>query len=429
MSLGKLTVNGRQDGFLCEGKPFFWFADTCWSAFTSITEADWDYYLTRRAEQGMNVLQINTLPQWDRCCPDLAFGPMPARTACILIGPVPTRRTGTALLPCAALPSSTAFVRHSYLCGVTTCGTWGAKIAERCGAEVMPREEVRAHVARVVESLGEFDPVYVVTGDTDFTSDEAIAYYENALDEVVKRAPEALRTMHINRGNRTIPSQYLDRLDFYMFQPGHNYEGQPEAWRLPQDFIANYPKKPMVNSEPCYEQMGASRNVYWRFTAQDCRASVWSSILAGASAGVTYGAHGVWNWQTSKSQGSVLGEGFDMPFRWQECLQFAGVWDFGAIEHVLAGLGATAGDDALAVVPAQELLDDAREAIRVARVGDRVVTYLPRTTALKFKLDGARDWTATVLDMEGKRIAKLPSATTVTAPYAWLSIPLSTTRW
>ena len=31
-----------------------------------------------------------------------------------------------------------------------------------------------------------------------------------------------------------------------------------------------------------------------------------------------------------------------------------------------------------------------------------------RTTALKFKLDGARDWTATVLDMEDKRIAKLP---------------------
>ena len=75
MSLGKLTVNGREDGFLCDGKPFFWFADTCWSAFTSITEADWDYYLTRRAEQGMNVLQVNTLPQWDRCLPDLGIWP------------------------------------------------------------------------------------------------------------------------------------------------------------------------------------------------------------------------------------------------------------------------------------------------------------------------------------------------------------------
>lgn len=73
MSLGKLTVNTREDGFLCDGKPFFWFADTCWSAFTSITENDWDYYLTRRAEQGMNVLQINTLPQWDRCLPDLGI--------------------------------------------------------------------------------------------------------------------------------------------------------------------------------------------------------------------------------------------------------------------------------------------------------------------------------------------------------------------
>ena len=215
--------------------------------------------------------------------------------------------------------------------------------------------------------------------------------------------------MHINRGNRALPEQFADRLDFYMFQPGHNYSGQEEAWKLPEDFRAQYPKKPMVNSEPCYEQMGASRNVYWRFTAQDCRASVWSSILAGASAGITYGAHGVWNWQTSQSRGSVLGEGFDMPFRWQECLQFAGVWDFGLIEHVLRGLGTTSADGAVAVEPAQELLDDAREAIRVARVGERVVVYLPRTTAVKLKLEGGTTaWNAVAFDLENKRVANLP---------------------
>ena len=63
MALGTLTVNEKGDGFLCDGKPWFWLADTCWSAFTSITLEDWDYYLTRRAEQGINTLQINTLPQ------------------------------------------------------------------------------------------------------------------------------------------------------------------------------------------------------------------------------------------------------------------------------------------------------------------------------------------------------------------------------
>ncbi len=259
-------------------------------------------------------------------------------------------------------------------------GTWGSMIAQKLGAPVMPLDEIRPHVERVVRHLGEFDPVYVVTGDTDFKSDEAIRYYEEGLSAVCELAPNALRCMHINRANRTIPERFIDRLDFYMYQPGHNYEGQSEAWKLPEDFRASYPQKPLLNSEPCYEQMGASRNVYWRFTAQDCRASAWSGILSGAAAGLTYGAHGVWNWQTAQSKGSVLGEGFDMPFRWQECLQFPGVWDYGMVPHVLNSL--TEGG-LHAVVPAQELLDDAREAIRVARVGDRVVAYLPRTTALK----------------------------------------------
>ena len=60
-----------------------------------------------------------------------------------------------------------------------------------------------------------------------------------------------------------------------------------------------------------------------------------------------------------------------------------------------------------AVVPAQELLDDAREAIRVARVGDRVVAYLPRTTALKLHGPFA-DMEAVALDLEDKRVAHLP---------------------
>ena len=260
MGLGKLGVNARRDGFLCDGKPFFWFADTCWSAFTSISLEDWDYYLTRRAEQGMNVLQINTLPQWDRCLPDLGIWPYASEDGVHFDWGAPNQeywdraRTMCEMAVRAGIRPALVLMWCHYV-----PGTWGGMIAQRLGAEAMPREEVRAHVARVIENLGEFDPVYVVTGDTDFKSDEAIAYYEDALDEVCRLAPGQLRTMHINRANRDLPEQYLDRLDFYMFQPGHNYEGQPEAWQLPEDFRAKYPKKPMVNSEPCYEQMGASR--------------------------------------------------------------------------------------------------------------------------------------------------------------------------
>lgn len=410
MALGKLTVNARSDGFLCDGDPFFWFADTCWSAFTNISLDDWDYYLVRRAEQGMNVLQINTLPQWDRCTPDLGIYPYASKDGIHFDWDAPNQayweraRTMCQMATEHGLRVALVVMWCNYV-----PGTWGSKIADKLGAPTIPESEIQKHVERVVKNLGEFDPVYVVTGDTDFKTPEAIAFYEKVLSCVCELAPDQLRTMHINRANHDLPKQYCDRLDFYMFQPGHNYGAQDEAWKLPETFLNSYPKKPMVNSEPCYEQMGASRNVYWRFSAQDCRASVWSSILAGASAGVTYGAHGVWNWQTSKSQGSVLGEGFDMPFRWQECLQFKGVWDFGAIEHLLTILGAGSSDAAAAVEPAQDLLADERESIRVARTGKKVVAYMPRTTKLKLKVASeASSWKATVLDMEQKRVAKVP---------------------
>ena len=140
MSLGKLTVNGRQDGFLCEGKPFFWFADTCWSAFTSITEADWDYYLTRRAEQGMNVLQINTLPQWDRCCPDLGIWPYASEDGVHFDWSRPNQAywDRAAAMCRAAVEHGIRPALVLMWCNYVP-GTWGAKIAERCGAEAMPR--------------------------------------------------------------------------------------------------------------------------------------------------------------------------------------------------------------------------------------------------------------------------------------------------
>lgn len=410
MALGQLSVNARGDGFLCDGRPFFWFADTCWSAFTSISLEDWDYYLARRAEQGMNVLQVNTLPQWDRCSPDLGIYPYASADGKDFDWSKPNQEYWDRAREMCRMAAGHGIRMALVLvwCNYVP-GTWGSKIADMLGVGTMPAAEVRPHVERVVKNLGEFEPVYVVSGDTDFKTPEAIDCYERALAAVCELAPDQLRTMHINRANHELPQQCCDRLDFYMFQPGHNYGAQDEAWKLPETYRSAYPKKPTVNSEPCYEQMGASRNVYWRFGAQECRASAWSSILAGASAGVTYGAHGVWNWQTSRSQGSVLGEGFDMPFRWQECLQFPGVWDFGAIEHVLRALGAGAADDACAVEPAQDLLADDRESIRVARIGKKIVAYMPRTTVLKLACGGeAAAWKAQALDLEQKRIASLP---------------------
>lgn len=61
--MSRVTVSEDKSTFCRDKKPFFYLADTIWSAFTNITEDEWIYYLKRRKEQGFNVLQINTMPR------------------------------------------------------------------------------------------------------------------------------------------------------------------------------------------------------------------------------------------------------------------------------------------------------------------------------------------------------------------------------
>ena len=53
----------------------FYLADTCWSAFTNISDKDWEYYLDYRKSQGFNILQVNMLQQWDASQSELNLKP------------------------------------------------------------------------------------------------------------------------------------------------------------------------------------------------------------------------------------------------------------------------------------------------------------------------------------------------------------------
>ena len=68
-------VSENKRYFEKNGTPFFYLADTCWSAFTNIEEKDWEYYIDYRKAQGFNVLQVNMLQQWDASQTDLDIVP------------------------------------------------------------------------------------------------------------------------------------------------------------------------------------------------------------------------------------------------------------------------------------------------------------------------------------------------------------------
>ncbi|MCS7146514.1 MAG: DUF4038 domain-containing protein [Nitrososphaerota archaeon] len=395
--MGRVSVSVTRDYFLRDGEKFFYLADTCWSAFTNPSLDEWRQYLDYRRMQGFNVLQINVLPQHDRSEPDSYIEPFET---------LPdggwnfNRRSGE------YFGRAEKFVEMAVERGFTPAlvvlwcnyvrGTWGSKITPN---RIMPLEYVEEYVAYVAERFGKYDPIFVISGDTDFETEESIKYYKVALDTVKKICPDSLTTMHLAGGLWNIPEEFVKspNYDFYMYQSGHSVERQQLAYELAQRFRGMPVKRPVVNGEPCYE--GHSHGgKYGRFGRFDVRRAIWQSLLSGAKAGTAYGAHGVWSWH---KRGRVFwGERFSgPPFEWSTALSFPGAFDASFAKWVFERY------DLFDIEPANERLLNQTSEIRVSEGGDKIVVYAPYCWEIRLRLDEVpREWEG--IELESRRIFK-----------------------
>lgn len=393
------------------GQPFFWLADTCWSAFTNINDEEWQDYLDLRAAQGFNVLQINTLPQWDRCFSKLNRQPFPLKA------------DGSCYDFSTILPNYFANARHMCQMAVDRgftlalvvmwCnyvpGTWASAIFS---GNIMPEPAIEPIVKFICESFNEFAPLYIVSGDTGFDSPESIERYRLVADLVERYAPGAPTAYHIKGRYDGLPQEFGERADVYFYQSGHNIGAQDTAHTLAEHFAARHPRRPVINSEPCYEQMGYSHKAYGRFRRPEIRRALWNSLLAGAGAGITYGAHGVWNWQKpGMPKNPIGGEGFLQALPCEQAVHLPGAADFAFAKDFFEENGITAP------IPCQEILTAYAEQIRAAKAGDKTLLYLPTNAPLTLRGVWQR---ATVFDLENGESTPLA----ITAEGATTHIPL-----
>ena len=70
----------------------------------------------------------------------------------------------------------------------------GSKITP---SKIIPREYIESYVEYVVDRFGKYNPIFIVSGDTNFETNEAIEYYLTALDIVKRKAPNSITTMHL----------------------------------------------------------------------------------------------------------------------------------------------------------------------------------------------------------------------------------------
>lgn len=387
-----LTITQDHKNFLKDGKPFFYLADTCWPAFTNITDEEWDYYLEKRKMQGFNTLQINILPQWDASATDLNWQPFADNDPMQLNDAYFEHARNMAL---KAKEEGFELALVVLWCNYIP-GTWASNMFKK---GILPYEFIVPYIAKVHETFSDLDPIYVISGDTDFPEEETEKYYITAAKELRRLAPNHLFTTHIKGRYSYIPEELEKLLDLRFFQSGHNAKDLTMPYSLSETMQEKYPEvKPLINSEPCYEEMGYSGNQYGRWKQYDIRRAAWVSVLSGASAGVTYGAGGIYSWhKTKKNFGSLLGEGFDQPKSWEEAMSFPGAWDYGLLARIMKGRSIT---------PRQDLLVNPTTEIRVAEdQNGELLIYVPCNTRVRLKLDGDYDFKA--LDLVHKNIADL----------------------
>ncbi len=382
-----LQIAENKKNILKDGRPFFYLADTCWSAFTNITDDEWDYYLYRRKVQGFNTIQINILPQWDASVTDLDYRPFVngdphclndayfehAKEMC-----VKAKQEGFELalvvLWCNYVP-----------------GTWASKMLPD---GILPFDCLENYVRKVHEVFSGLEPLYVISGDTDFPEEETTRYYVHVAEILKELAPGCLFTTHIRGRYSDIPDELYRLLDLCFYQSGHNAADLAMPYALSETMQEKYPGKPLINSEPCYEGMGYSGNLYGRWSRRDVRRAAYESVLSGACAGVTYGAAGIYSWhKVKKGFSSLLGEGFDMPASWEEAMSFPASWDYGYLKMLMEELRV------FALSPRQDLLVNATTDIRVAQNGPGLfLVYVPFNTKVRLDMD-LSGWDITVIDL------------------------------
>ncbi|WP_028041787.1 DUF4038 domain-containing protein [Candidatus Stoquefichus massiliensis] len=381
-----------------DNKPFFYLADTCWSAFTNINDEEWEYYLNYRKAQGFNTLQINILPQWDASATDLEYYPFKKIGEKFDYEHINISYFEHAMMMCKRAKEMEFELSLVVMWCNYVPDTWASSLYSR---GIMPKECIASYIDIVHKTFSQFQPIYIISGDTDFTSDLCISYYVECAKRLKELAPDCLYTTHIKGRYTYIPNELLGYLDFCFYQSGHNAQDLSMPYKLAEEMKEKYPDKLLINSEPCYEEMGYSRQMYGRWTQFDIRRAAWMSLLSGANAGITYGAAGIYSWhKTNKSFESDIGEGFATPKCWEQAIQFPGAWDYGFMAHVFEQY------NLYHILPCQNLLEKDNSEIRIAKKQDMIVIYIPSNIYIKLNAD-LTGWKGIAIDLENRYVSPL----------------------
>jgi hypothetical protein len=352
-----------------DSTPFFWLGDTVWNGPLLSRSDDWISYLKDRAGKRFSVIQFNAIAPW-RTAPTDAEGEVALSSANgrLEINPRYFRRLDQRM----DAINDQGLVAAPVLLWANQREDLGNTLSEEDAIRL-----IRYQVAR----YGAHHVAWILAGDNPYKGTSSDRW--KRIGRVVfGEGPHAPVTTHPTGMNWPWETWRGERwLDFLGYQSGHGDDAGTLRWihsGPPHEHWRAEPRRPVINLEPPYEDHRAyqSRRPH---SAYNVRRAVYWSLLSTPPAGLTYGGHGIWSWQTETGKEPRAHAGTGIAKTWREAMSLPGSEQMTHVAALLASLPWTRlrpVDDLLSEQPGGG--DPARYVASAStEEGDLAILYVP----------------------------------------------------
>ena len=350
-----------------DGTPFFWTACTAWNGTLKSTDEEWKYYLNNRVANNYNVIQFVTT-QWrggdKNSLGQVAF----EGSGRITINPEffqhldkkidQINEVGLVAAPVLLWALQTSAGRHL------------------SPGYFLPEAEAILLARYMVARYGSHHVVWILGGDGKYI-DEYEHRWKHIGRGVFGAEHPGLVALHPGGGS-WIGDVFADEqwLDIVGYQTGHNNAEAIISWTTRGPVAKTWhtlPPKVLINMEPVYEEIRT------HITATDVRNASYWSVLAAPTAGITYGANGIWPWLRPGEEILNHASKGETATRWREALALPGSLQIGylsAFFRTLEWWKLKPAPELLLEQPGDQQID---QFVSVSRSDDRntVVCYTP----------------------------------------------------
>jgi Protein of unknown function (DUF4038)/Domain of unknown function (DUF5060)/Putative collagen-binding domain of a collagenase len=334
----RIAANGRHFEH-ADGLPFFWMGDTAWYGALLSSRDDWRTYLADRSAKKFSVVHFNVVAPRNGVSADengqVSFSGGPRFRLDTRLGRLQARVARVLGLPeFEPIRINPEFYRRlderinevndrGLLAAIVL--TWGLGPADSGNA--LPEAEVIGLIRYLMSRYGSHHVVWIMTGDNPYRGEGGERWKRIGRGAFGMQRVRAPVTTHPN-GMIWPWDGFRNEgwLDFLVYQSGHGDDPDAVRWLHSGPASRHWrdsPARPIINLEPPYEgHLGyQSRRPHGDYATR--RAIYWS-LLTAPTAGVTYGAHGVWSWHTAVGKPPTDHPNTGVAKTWREALSFPG---------------------------------------------------------------------------------------------------------